>query len=327
MVGAAGRDLLGPLIAAVLLAGAFAVGGPLLSFRSDLAQLREIFQARVRREALLSAQVLSRHLRLLEGELFRLAKRPEIDPTDSKLEPEQDLLDLAHRHSVLFGQGVAVLDAGGERVWSEPESLFRDERLAGSEWFLALRAGSPRVVDAVHPGSRLFLVGVPVLRHGRFVGVVVGAFDPEEVIPPMEHTPLYLDSGAPLEMVVVDESGDLLSESRPPDWALVPDLGERVTQVELLISGTANSIPGLRFRSENCTSGFKTQLQPFPKQGLMPGYLQELGFLFQLDGANRLAYGAMMFKDQSCRGMIIGSCKLELSLEDEASALALREHT
>ncbi|MFO0593563.1 MAG: hypothetical protein U0441_38840, partial [Polyangiaceae bacterium] len=85
-----------------VIASLVAIAGPLISYRSDVAQTRDLFRERVAHEARFHADALAKTLRLLAAELSRLARRPEIDPSDPSLESKHLLLDLAHRQSVLF---------------------------------------------------------------------------------------------------------------------------------------------------------------------------------------------------------------------------------
>jgi signal transduction histidine kinase len=217
----ADRPLVRAAAAVFVIASLVAVGGPLLSYRSDVAQLRDLFRDRVAREAAFHADALSHTFHLLEGELQRLAQRPEIDPTDPTAAPEEHVLELAHRRSVLFA-GVAVLDVDGQVVWSEPKNVLGGEATAKA-WVDRLGREHRPVIDAMAPGGRRFVVAVPVEREERLVGAVVGVFDPS------------LDATAAgrvsedLQLIVVDGSGDILYPTHDvPHWANDPQLMPRI---------------------------------------------------------------------------------------------------
>src|SRR5690348_14573029 len=61
----ADRQLARSVLAVFALAGVVAVLGPLLSYRSDTAQLQDLFRGRVVRQARGDANALERHLHLL----------------------------------------------------------------------------------------------------------------------------------------------------------------------------------------------------------------------------------------------------------------------
>jgi signal transduction histidine kinase len=172
----ADRQLVRVAAAAFVIASVVAIAGPLISYRSDVAQTRDLFRERVAQEARFHADELAKTLRLLAAELWRLAQRPEMDPSDPSLEPEHLLLDLAHRGSVLFS-GVAVVDTSGRVLWSEPKTLRADD-LGPPTWLHALRGGRSAVVEAAGAGRGTLLVAVPVERDGATTGAVVGVFDP-----------------------------------------------------------------------------------------------------------------------------------------------------
>jgi signal transduction histidine kinase len=220
----ADRPLVRAAAAVFVIASLVAVGGPLLSYRSDVEQLRDLFRDRVAREAAFHADALAHAFHLLEGELLRLAQRPEIDPTDPTAAPEKRVLELAHRRSVLFA-GVAVLGIDGRIVWSEPKNLLGEEGVPKA-WVDRLTRERRPVIDAMAPGGRRFVVAVPVERDERVVGAVVGVFDPS------------LDATAAgrvsddLQLIVVDGSGDVLYPTHDvPHWVNDPHLVPRVEQL------------------------------------------------------------------------------------------------
>lgn len=201
----ADRQLVRVAAVVFVIASLVAVAGPLISYRSDVAQTRDLFRERVAHEARFHADALAKTLRLLAAELSRLARRPEIDPSDPSLESEHLLLDLAHRQSVLFS-GVAIVDTAGRVLWSEPKSL-RTEDLGPPTWLRALHGTGSAVVEVTSPGRRTLLVAVPVERDGVTKGAVVGVFDPA------------FESDAAgrvsrdLQLLLVDRSGNLIHPS------------------------------------------------------------------------------------------------------------------
>lgn len=207
---AADRQLARSVLAVFVVAAAVAIAGPLLSWRSDLAQLRELFHVRLAQSADAGAQALSQHLRLLEAELLRLGRRPEVDPRDETGDPERVLLDFAHHESALFG-GVWVLDAYGQVVWSEPPDLFHPEREAVARSAVAQVMASRRAVVSVEPGASALLVTVPVVREGRVVGAVAGLADAAAGVVPLG------PRGEGIEHALIDGLGRVLTPGALPE--------------------------------------------------------------------------------------------------------------
>lgn len=201
----ADRQLVRVAAVVFVIASMVAIAGPLISYRSDVAQTRDLFRERVAHEARFHADALAKTLRLLAAELSRLARRPEIDPSDPSLESEHLLLDLAHRQSVLFS-GVAIVDTAGRVLWSEPKTLSTED-LGPPTWLRALHGTGSAVVEVTSPVRRTLLVAVPVERGGVTRGAVVGVFDPA------------FESDAAgrvsrdLQLFLVDRSGNLIHPS------------------------------------------------------------------------------------------------------------------
>lgn len=204
--GVADRQLVRVAAMVFVIASVVAIAGPLISYRSDVAQSRDLFRERVAHEARFHADALARTLRLLAAELSRLAHRPEIDPADPSLESEHLLLDLAHRESVLFA-AVAVVDTAGRVLWSEPKTLDPAD-LGPPSWLRALRGSASAVVEVARPGRRTLLVAVPVQRASVTTGAVVGVFDPA------------FESDAAgrvsrdLQLLLVDRTGNVIEPAR-----------------------------------------------------------------------------------------------------------------
>jgi signal transduction histidine kinase len=150
--------------------------GPLISYRSDVAEVREQAHQRVARDARLYADALEHHLSVLENELIRLAERPEVDLADEKLAPEQALLEVSHRSSALFVRGVAIVNEAGQVVGSQPSPLRELEPSAAHDvWFQELlKTGRPAygLIQRDHEG--LLAISAPIRRGGRMTGAIVG---------------------------------------------------------------------------------------------------------------------------------------------------------
>jgi signal transduction histidine kinase len=233
------RKLARSVVAVFALASIVAIVGPILSYRSDTAELRRVFESRVERDAFSSAEALSRHLQLLQNELERLANRPEINLLDQSLQPERELLNLAHRQSALFDVGVAIVGPDGRMVWSEPTEL-RKQSLDRRPWFHRLASSLRPTVDVAFPENHTFLMAVPILRDGGLSGALVGLFRPN-------HRTLPLAPTSPaFERLVVDESGDVLLPEAPPEWATRPEFLKNVEALLQQPEGTT-----MQFGSES----------------------------------------------------------------------------
>jgi signal transduction histidine kinase len=207
----------------LVLLGAVAITGPLISYRSDVAELHRVFSQRMAREALVHATALGNHFQMLQSELERLAARPEIDLTDNSLAPEQELLAFTHHNSALFA-AVAVLDTEGHPLWSEPRGALPEATsLLTSPWYQQGLALQRPVVDALAPRGRMLVVSVPVIRGGRTTGMVVGLIDPGARLLPgasaqAEH----------FELLLMDPEGDVFLPENPPAWAMGKDFPSTV---------------------------------------------------------------------------------------------------
>jgi signal transduction histidine kinase len=225
----ADRQLARSVLALFALAAAVAVLGPLLSYRSDLTQLQDLFRTRVIRESSEDANALARHLRLLRTELERLADRPEVDLLDASMRPEQELLDSAHRNSTLFDQGVAIVDASGALVWSEPASV-RSGDVVGGDWFARLQRAavgnrSEPAVDILAPAHQTFLVAVPILRGGKLTGALVG------LSRPVQSALSTTTPADPVVRLLRDDRGALSLPERAPPWAMESDFLSRLREL------------------------------------------------------------------------------------------------
>lgn len=207
------RQLARSVVALFVAASLVALAGPVLGYRSDLKEIELLLHRRVEREADLFASLLGARLEQMQAELSRLATRPEVDPRDGPQTIELDFLNFAHEDSVQFRQGVAVFDLRGEAIWSKPPGLLEQEfDLRRRDWMLNVLAGYA-TIDAFTNDAR-FVVAVPLLRGGMVAGAVVGLIDAEATGLP---TASSLDG---LDLVVVDETGDVLLPNDLPGYAL-----------------------------------------------------------------------------------------------------------
>jgi two-component system C4-dicarboxylate transport sensor histidine kinase DctB len=166
------------------------------------------------RELLLETTVRAYHLGVrlasLLGELERLAERGELR---SELEGAAHSDSSLRNPSAAFNVGVALLDASGAVLASEPGSFVP----VGSQVRAAqdvLAAGAPRLV-AVDPeaGHALVYVMVPVIRDGRVSGIVLGGAD----LTAWSREP---ESGG--VALVVTRSGEVVVPARPPEYTTSP---------------------------------------------------------------------------------------------------------
>ncbi len=255
----------------VLVALAFlatiAIIGPLVSYRSDVAESRTQVQTRVAREALFYANSLWLHFDILLAELERVAQRPEVNLGDDIDEPEQALLHLAHHHSTLFGGGVAFLSLDGRPVWSEPRDLFPAQgSLTGRPWFQKVLAMQEPVVDALGGQEGQFVVAVPVLRGGRATGMVVGLIQASDRLLPTQRQPGE-------ELVVIGRAGDVLLPKPAPDWSLEPDFPQRAEALAASSGANEWSLHGSKafaFARPVGTSGLKVVLLADEEAAIAP---------------------------------------------------------
>src|SRR5690349_10652560 len=159
---------------------AIALVAPLVSYRSDVEESRRQVRANLSRESALYAETFRRQLDILEAELRRIAQRPEMDLLDANLQPEQTLLEVAHRDSALFDRGVAIVDRGGRALWSEPSTLLQPGAdLSTAPWFQRLLAERGPVLETFGQGQRALLIGLPILHDQGFAGALLGVVEPE----------------------------------------------------------------------------------------------------------------------------------------------------
>lgn len=256
-------------LVALGVAALVAVLGPVVSYRNDLTQLRRQFRTQVEQLGQFHSAVLKQRVELLTAELGRIAARPEIDPSDGAIQIEIDLLDFATARSMLFPLGVALTDAAGTVVWSEPANLGEKlgTGLSHRAWFTRTLAERAPAIDVLEPESETFVVSAPVLRNGAVKGVAFALLDADTIGLP------NLPMG--LSLSVFDESGDWLvgpSEAVALDREALSDLerqgvhewrdGERlVTTRDIGHTGLTLAVVGnVEDATAALRSRFRTQL-------------------------------------------------------------------
>jgi signal transduction histidine kinase len=239
-VVAGARSFARSVVAGLLVAGAIIMTVPILSYRADVAAIREQLQLHVSREANVYAQALRLHLELLQSDLQRLAARPEIDLFDGTTAPEEVLLDATHHGSALFGIGVAVLDRAGRPVWSEPPGVVeRGASVLDTRWFQTLLERGAPVVDGTGAPSRTFVIAVPIVRSGDVEGALAGFLNASsETLPGWRQLVLNGD------LLVTDAHGDLFLPERPPAWTRAVELPGLVDRLLAAPDGEALTLGG-----------------------------------------------------------------------------------
>ncbi|MFL5350756.1 MAG: ATP-binding protein [Hyalangium sp.] len=213
------RSVLGGL----LFLGLVAVTGPLLSYRSDVAEVRAWHAHRVAHEAQVYADALGLHLQSLATELRRVTK--DLGP---RLEVEalaaEDMSDLTTPQG-LFHTGAMLLDDAGQVRWSDPPRQASSESFRNRPWFQQVLAQRAPIVDSLAPGSSSFVVAVPVERQGRLVGVLAGLLDAAEGLPGGRPV------GENLELLVLNRAGDVFLPESPPRWASNPSFARTLREM------------------------------------------------------------------------------------------------
>jgi signal transduction histidine kinase len=133
-------------------------------------------------ELLLETQIrahrLADRLTLLVEELQRLGLRSEVDLLDQSLEPERELLAMAHEGSLLFNLGVAILDKDGRALWAQPHAFISSQSEFGAKpWFLEMRDRRATHVFPPNNGEPTLYIVSPIVRGDKFTGALVGGID------------------------------------------------------------------------------------------------------------------------------------------------------
>jgi signal transduction histidine kinase len=226
-VVAGARQFARSVVTGLGLASLLMLLGPVVSYRADVATMREELLLRVSREARLHAQALGLYLELVESSLERLAQRPELGLLERGAEPGQAVSDAMDHAAASFGIGLAVLDRDGLPVWSAPPGLLasgqeqRDQR-----WFQSLLARGGSVFDATSQGPSRFVIGVPILRDNRLTGVLAGFLDLSAGTLPGWQQPMSTD-----DLLVTNAAGTLFLPEKPPSWAPGTDLAALEAQL------------------------------------------------------------------------------------------------
>lgn len=221
------RQLAPQTLAIFAIAALVAIVGPLLSYRSDVAELREQAHERVQRDARLFADALAHHLSVLEAELVRLAERPEVDLADQHVGPERALLEVSHRGSAIFVHGVAFIDADGHLVWSEPSPM-RDlgETSVDSGWFQdVLKTGRPSYGFLSTERKGGLAIAVPIMRDKHLTGAIVGVVGDFQTALPQ------LEALGKTRVAVIDRHNWLVAIGDAAAWGATPALAARLRAI------------------------------------------------------------------------------------------------
>jgi len=165
------------LVLSILLALSIGATGAILIYESAVHNRTELL-AKHQLLAENRAFALRDNFGILENELERLSRLPQIDLSDNNPLPEAQLLDSAHKNSVLYPTAVLAVSPTGECAWSVPEtSGYRNQNLFDRPWFQAARADlrGPQIYATDEPGvGRTIKIVQPVVRRARFAGALVG---------------------------------------------------------------------------------------------------------------------------------------------------------
>ena len=186
---------------------------------TDLVHQRELARQTLLLETEVRAQDLGRFLQRLAAELTRLGLRSEVNLLDQDLGPERSLLRLAHERSSVFNAGVAVVGADGRALWSEPQGFLGIDQLYDrANWFQSVLRTRALIIMPVAPerarDSLLYMVS-PIVRDGRFEGVLVGGVDLAvgDALVPETHAGVHPDA------LLVARDGAVIYPARPPAFA------------------------------------------------------------------------------------------------------------
>jgi signal transduction histidine kinase len=198
------------LVLSVLLATSIGATGAILIYESARDGRAELF---AQRQLLAEnrAFALRDNFLILENELDRLSRLPQIDPSDNNPLPEALLLDNAHRNSTLY-TAVLYLSASGDCLEAVPaESGYRNRNFADRPWFSATRAhlSGPQFYPTDEPlVGRTLKIVQPIVRGGSFAGALVGVISlgrDDLITPPLR-------DGLPqlTEVTLVDNDGRII---------------------------------------------------------------------------------------------------------------------
>lgn len=220
------------------LLGLVALTSPLLAYREDLRNAREEILGHLSVQAQVQAEALGVHLALLEAELRRLAAHPKLSPDSDPSGQAVAVLDNALHHTPLFSEGVALLTASGNRVWSDPpEMSLGDSPLGTRSWFRRVLMEKVSDIDLLEREDGPLVVAVPIIRSEQVVGLLVG-----EVRAGARPLPGVRTKGTNTSLLV-GRNGRLLLPGPPPNFSWTPELASRLlalteTPGPLLLEGT-----------------------------------------------------------------------------------------
>jgi signal transduction histidine kinase len=222
------------LVLSVLLVLSIGLTGGILIYESAKSAREHV----TREHELLAenrAFALRDNLQILEGELDRLTLLPQVDLTDENPAPEAELLEAAHRHSVLYNTAVLLVSADGTCIGAVPDRPeFHNRSFSDTPWFQAAKNASPNVLLAVtdEPGvGRVVNIVQPIVRKRAFLGAAIGivALNQSNIIIPT------LQEGLPeeTEVLLIDRSRHVIyptdkqSLASEPGWASVIEAAGR----------------------------------------------------------------------------------------------------
>ncbi len=113
------------------------------------------------------AHLLGQELSRLQEEIGRLSRLAEVDLADGNLEPEKRVLRIARKDTAVLSAAIAVVDAEGAVLWSEPQGV---SPLAGGAVLLRLARSSGRA--SFWYGWREIAVTAPIAGGGAIFAVV-----------------------------------------------------------------------------------------------------------------------------------------------------------
>jgi signal transduction histidine kinase len=202
----------------LLVVAALGIVGALVSYRADVDEARAQVKERVVRQGQLYADSLALHLAVLRTELKRVAAHPDV----LSERPDPDLLRLGRRGADLFGGGVALLDLDGKPRWADPSELLTgSQELSRQAWFQRTLAMEDVAVDVLEGPTPRLAIGVPVVRDGQEVGLLLGVVDASDKL-------LFGAEQPGEKLFVIGANGSVLLPPKPPDWSRAPGFGERV---------------------------------------------------------------------------------------------------
>jgi signal transduction histidine kinase len=230
------------LILSALLALSIGVTGAVLIYES-WSHARQEVTAKQQLFAATRAFALRDNFEILEGELERLSLLPQIDFNDDDPQPEAELLENAHRNSVLYNTAVLLLSASGECVRSVPDRPeFRSQKFGDRPWFRAAAEAQHgpafRVTDEPLIGRTLKIIQ-PIQRKRRFAGALVGliALDQENLLTSaLANAPL-----AGMEAVLVDSTGHVIY---PPDRYMAAPSSDWSRAIDHAAKGETGTVSG-----------------------------------------------------------------------------------